>query len=204
MIQTQLYWYEAGQCLHKSQNLLQRAYLWVCISPHEKTTKWQCFLCDFCNENVGNMPWFVYPTLPTKQHRGILVKKWHESAKMYDTAKMNTAQSKAMSIFWGIIYIIIKGQKQDNFGLFKVAEDDVTCNQSKFWDHCILTTMQASVVSCKRQNEFLCLYWQKITFLSNFEQKMLHPPGWPIVGSGLPAEWPFRSQNAIEASVACG
>ena len=71
---------------------------------------------------------------------------------MYDTAKINTAQSKAMSIFGGIIYIITKGQKQDNFGLFKVAEDDITFNQNKFWDHCILTTMQASVVSRKRQN----------------------------------------------------
>ena len=67
-------------------------------------------------------------------------------------------------------------------------------------NHCIWTTTHASVVSFNRQNYFWGLYWQKITFLSNFEQKILHPPGWPIVGVAYPAEWPFRSQNAIEAS----
>ena len=62
-------------------------------------------------------------------------------------------------------------------------------------NHCIWTTIRASVVSFNRQNYFWGLYWQKITFLSNFEQKIL-----ANCGSGLPAEWPFHSQNAFEAS----
>ena len=67
-------------------------------------------------------------------------------------------------------------------------------------NHCIWTTIQASVVSFKRQNYFLSLCWQKITFLSNFEQKKNACSRMANCGSGLPAEWPFHSQNAIEAS----
>ena len=76
----------------------------------------------------------------------------------------------------------------------KVAEDDIAFKLAILKkNHCIWTTIYSSVVSFNRQNYFLGLYWQNITFLSNFEEKILHPTGWP-------AEWPFRSQNAIEAS----
>ena len=58
-----------------------------------------------CDENVGNMPYFVYPTPPVKQHRRIWVKKSHESTKMCDTAKIENSthkREKQDKIFWVI------------------------------------------------------------------------------------------------------
>ena len=78
----------------------------VCINPHEKLTKIKSFLLDICDENVGNMPYFVYLTPPAKQHRRIWVKKSHESAKMCDTVKIDYIITHEMAkqdkIFWVI------------------------------------------------------------------------------------------------------
>ena len=73
----------------------------------------------------------------------------------------------------------------------KVAEDDIAFKLGILKNHCIWTTIQASVVSFERQNYFLSLYWQKITFLSNFEQKKcILPDGqlweWLTGGVALP------------------
>ena len=67
-------------------------------------------------------------------------------------------------------------------------------------NHCIWTTIHASVVSFNRQNYFGGLYWQKITFFVQFWTKNFASSRMANCGSCLPAEWPFRSQNAIEAS----
>ena len=64
----------------------------ICINPHEKLTK--MFLLDICDENVGNMLCFTYPTPPARQHRRIWVKKSHVSAKMRDTAKIEHSTAK--------------------------------------------------------------------------------------------------------------
>ena len=56
--------------------------------------------------------------------------------------------------------------------LFKVAEYDIALKLAILKKKSLhLNDNKASVVSLKRQNEFLGLYWQKITFLSNFEKK---------------------------------
>ena len=79
----------------------------------------------------------------------------------------------------------------------KVAEDDIAFKLAILKNHCIWTTIHASVVSLNRQNYFWGLYWQKITFCPILNKKFYRMAN---CGSGLPAEWPFRSQNAIEAS----
>ena len=67
-------------------------------------------------------------------------------------------------------------------------------------NHCIWTTIHASVVSFNRQNYFGGLYWQNNNFFVQFWTKNFASSRMANCGSGLPAEWPFRSQNAIEAS----
>ena len=66
-------------------------------------------------------------------------------------------------------------------------------------NHCIWTTIQASSIiqasklvlgSLLAKNNFFVQFWTKICASSLMAN----------CGSGLPAEWPFRSQNAIEAS----
>ena len=72
------------------------------------------FLLVICDENVGSMPYFVYPTPPAKQHRRIWVKKSHESTKMCDTAKNKAQHSKPCPYIWGLVYIITHEKaKQD-------------------------------------------------------------------------------------------
>ena len=72
------------------------------------------FLLDICDENLGSMPYFVYPTPPAKQYRRICVKKSHESTKMYDTAKIEHSTEKTCPYFFGIVYIITHERaKQD-------------------------------------------------------------------------------------------
>ena len=85
---------------YKCQNLLQMVYLWVYINPHEKLTKIKMFLLDICDENVGSMTYFVYPTPPAKQRRKIWVKKSHESTKMCDTAKIEHSTAKPCPYFF--------------------------------------------------------------------------------------------------------
>ena len=59
------------------------------------------FFLDICGENVGSMPYFVYPTPPAKQHRRICVKKSHECTKMRDTAKIEHSTEKPCPYFFG-------------------------------------------------------------------------------------------------------
>ena len=68
-------------------------------STWKNLRKLKCFfLLDICDENVGSMPYFVYPTPPAKQHRRIWVKKSHESTKVWYNE--NKAQhSETVSIF---------------------------------------------------------------------------------------------------------
>ena len=68
-------------------------------------------------------------------------------------------------------------------------------------NHCIWTTIHASVVSFNRQNYFWGLYLQKITFLSNFEQKILHPPGWPIVGVAYRRSGPSAAKMQLKRRI---
>ena len=63
--------------------------------------KMKMFLLDICDENVGNMSYFVYPTSPLKQHRIIWVKQSHESAKMCDTVKIEHSTAKPCPYFGG-------------------------------------------------------------------------------------------------------
>ena len=80
----------------------------------KKLTKIKMFLLDICDENVGSMPYFVYPTPPAKQHRRIWEKKSHESTKICDTAKIEHNTAKPCPYFGGIVYIIThEREKQD-------------------------------------------------------------------------------------------
>ena len=63
-----------------------------------KTNENQNVLLDICDENIGNMAYFVYRTLPAKQHRRVWVKKSHESAKMCDTVKIEQSTAKRVHI----------------------------------------------------------------------------------------------------------
>ena len=67
-------------------------------------------------------------------------------------------------------------------------------------NHCIWTTIQASVVSFKRQKIVFGSLLAKNNFFVQFWTKNVASSRIANCGSGLPAEWPFRSQNAIEAS----
>ena len=84
--------------------------------------------------------------------------------------------------------------------MFKVAEDDIAfklANLKKtitferqymlLWYHSIVKKIFGSLLA---KNNFFVQFWTK-KFASS---RMAN------CGSGLPAEWPFRSQNAIEAS----
>ena len=72
------------------------------------------FLLDICDENVGSMPYFVYPPPPAKQHRRIWVKKSHESTKMCDTMKIEHSTAKPYPYFFKLVYIITHERaKQD-------------------------------------------------------------------------------------------
>ena len=59
------------------------------------------FLLDICDENVGSMPYFVYPTPLAKQHRRIWVNKSYESTKNVWYSENRAQHSKIVSIFLG-------------------------------------------------------------------------------------------------------
>ena len=83
---------------------------------------------------------------------------------------------------------------------FKVAEDDIAFKLAIFKkslhlndNTCFCSIIQASKLvfgSLLAKNNFFVQFWTK-----NFASSRMAD-----CGSGLPAEWPFRSQNAIEAS----
>ena len=84
--------------------------------------------------------------------------------------------------------------------LLKVAEDDITFILAIFKkslhlndNTCFCSIIQASKLvfgSLLAKNKFFVQFWTKKFASSRMAD----------CGSGLPAEWPFRSQNAIEAS----
>ena len=83
---------------------------------------------------------------------------------------------------------------------FKVAEDDIAFKLAILKkslhlndDTCFCSIIQSSKLflgSLLAKNNFFVQFWTKIFASSQMAN----------CGSGLPAEWPFRSQNAIEAS----
>ena len=83
---------------------------------------------------------------------------------------------------------------------FKVAEDDIAFKLTIFKkslhlndNTCFCSIIQASKLvfgSLLAKNNFFVQFWTK-----NFASSRMAD-----CGRGLPAEWPFRSQNAIEAS----
>ena len=85
-------------------------------------------------------------------------------------------------------------------GRIKVAEDDIAFKLAIFKkslhlndNTCFCSIIQASKLvfgSLLAKNSFFVQFWTK-KFASS---------GMVDCGSGLPAEWPFRNQNAIEAS----
>ena len=79
----------------------------------------------------------------------------------------------------------------------KVAEDDIAFKLAilKKSLHLNDNTCFCSIIQSSKL--FLGSLLAKNNFFVQFWTKILHPPG---CGSGLPAEWSFRSQNAIEAS----
>ena len=82
----------------------------------------------------------------------------------------------------------------------KVAQDDIAFKLANFKkslhlndNTCFCSIIQASKLvfgSLLAKNNFFDQFWTK-----NFASSRMAD-----CGSGLPAEWPFRSQNAIEAS----
>ena len=84
--------------------------------------------------------------------------------------------------------------------LIKVAEDDITFKLAILKkslhlndNTCFCSIIQSSKLvlgSLLAKNNFFVQFWTK-----NFASSRM-----ANCGSGLPAEWPFRSQNAIEAS----
>ena len=84
--------------------------------------------------------------------------------------------------------------------VLKVAEDDIAFKLAIFKkslhlndNTCFCSIIQASKLvfgSLLAKNNFFVQFWTK-----NFASSRMAD-----CGSGLPAEWPFRSQNAIEAS----
>ena len=78
-----------------------------------------------------------------------------------------------------------------------MAEDDIAFKLAilKKSLHLNDNTCFCSIIQSSKL--FLGSLLAKNNFFVQFWTKILHPPG---CGSGLPAEWSFRSQNAIEAS----
>ena len=97
LILTQILIWSPGQCLHKSQNLLQVAYLRVNINSHGKIVKmtrilwyleWKC-------RKYAIISRFISHTASKAKQRRIWVKKYHASAKIYDTLTTKSEQNTA-------------------------------------------------------------------------------------------------------------
>ena len=91
----------------------------------------------------------------------------------------------------------------------KVAQDDIAFKLAIFKKslHLNDNTCFCSIIQASKL--VLGLYWQKITFLSNFEQKILYPPGWPIVGVAYRGSGPSAAKMQLKrrirhCPVACG
>ena len=89
-------------CLRKSQNLLQRAYLWVCMYPHEKPAKIKLFF-------VSNFWWkyrkYALLCIPHTTSEATQKNMGKEITWMYSTVwySENRAQhSKPCPYFWGV------------------------------------------------------------------------------------------------------
>ena len=93
--------------------------------------------------------------------------------------------------------------------LLKVAEDDITFKLAilKKSLHLNDNTCFCSIIQSSKL--VLGSSLQKITFLSNFEQKILHPPGWPIMGVAYRRSGPSAAKMQLKrrirhCPVACG
>ena len=91
----------------------------------------------------------------------------------------------------------------------KVAEDDIAFKLAIFKKslHLDDNTGFCSIIQASKL-EFESLL-AKITFLSNFDQKILHPPGWPIVGVAYLRSVPSAAKMQLKrrirhCPVACG
>ena len=76
-----------------------------------------------------------------------------------------------------------KKQHKPKYVTIKVAEDDISFKLAIFkrWLHLNDNTGFCSIIQASKLVFGSLL--AKNNFLSNFEQKILHPPGWPIVGA---------------------
>ena len=103
-----------GKCLHKSQNLLQWAFLWVCINPHEKLTKSKMFFVRYLWWKCRKYALLCIPHTTSEATQKNMGKKitWIYQNVWYSE---NRAQhNKTVSIFLGIVYIITHERaKQD-------------------------------------------------------------------------------------------
>ena len=91
----------------------------------------------------------------------------------------------------------------------KVAEDDIAFKLAilKKSLHLNDNTCFCSIIQSSKL--VLGSLLVKITFLSNFEQKILHPPGWPIVGVAYRRSGPSAAKMQLKrrirhGPVACG
>ena len=93
--------------------------------------------------------------------------------------------------------------------LLKVAEDDIAFKLAIFKKslHLNGNTGFCSIIQASKL--VLGSLLAKITFLSNFEQKILHPPGWPIMGVAYRRSGPSATKMPLKrrirhCPVACG
>ena len=92
----------------------------------------------------------------------------------------------------------------------KVAEDDITLKLAIFLKSLPLndSTGFCSIIQASKL-VFGSLWEKKYFFLSNFEQKMLHLHGWPIVGVAYRRSGPSAAKMQLKrrirhCPVACG
>ena len=93
--------------------------------------------------------------------------------------------------------------------LLKVAEDDIAFKLAilKKSLHLNDNTSLCSIIQSSKL--VLGSLLAKNNFLSNFEQKFLHPPGWPIVGVAYRRSGPSAAKMQLKrrirhCPVACG